>query len=227
MIWLRERKAEADVENKKIRVATSVEEMNKVYRLTYDNYLDEGYIGVNPSGTYQHYPWLDGIPETTVLISMDDHGNLDATNSLTIDSDLKLHVDPDFPDAVEMVRRDCKVKGLKLASSWRIATAHKSLMLVKKIMTATIELGIKKGVDVCLFSFNPKHRHFYEFYLNLITLEEGVCHAVNNAPAVLMVGYKDDILQSRAMKPHTKPIGYYISPTFRYTDFRNFHGLGK
>lgn len=175
--------------------------MYAVYKLCYESYILEDYIMVNPSGIYNHYPHLDSIPHTTVLMAFDGD-KLVGTNSLTLDNPVGLHVDEDFRDAVDMIRKDCEIKGLNLAASWRIATTdnmRQSVSAIKKLMRRTVEIGSEKGVDVCLFSFNPKHEKFYQDYVSLITLEVGKCKAVGNAPAVLMVGYKDDILKSRLM----------------------------
>lgn len=166
------------------------EDMEQVYRLTHDMYVEAGYCQPQPNGLLRHYPHLDGIPETLVFVA-EENGEIIGTNSLTFDSPAKLHVDEDFPEEVEKIRRMCNVTGRNLAASWRIATRPKSrnsLRTVLELINITMIEGAKHHMHMLLFTFNPKHESFYEKMLGLRTIATSEnCNAVS-APGVLMKG---------------------------------------
>ena len=106
-----------------IRKVSTAEEMDEVYKLTHDQYVKEGYIAPQPDGRLRHYPHLDGIPETTVLIAVDE-GRVVGTNTLTLDGPAGLHVESDsaFKTIASFYRIAAAASGTKLACSWRIVT---------------------------------------------------------------------------------------------------------
>lgn len=178
------------------RIAKSSDDMRRVYQMTYRMYLQSGYIKPNRDAEYRHYRHLDRIPETSVFVT-EDEGKIVGTNSLTVDGLAGLHVDVDFPDAVAMVRQACHLRGLSLAASWRIITlpeAREGFKIVLSLITATMEMIGQKGLNVLLFSFNPRHEGFYTRLLGLHTIGTGSCGAVM-APGVLMRG--DSLLMAR------------------------------
>jgi predicted GNAT family N-acyltransferase len=187
-----------------LRIAETISDLHRVYRLCYEVYFAEGYCAYDPAGILCHYPKLDTLPETSILMIEDDMGNLIASNTLTLDSPAGFHVDEDFHDEVQAIREQCKIEQRKLAASWRIITAstiRNTRKVVFELIRQTINLGIVKGIDYCLFSFNPKHEEFYKKYLNLETVgNTKICHAANNAPAILMLGKRDEIIKSKIME---------------------------
>jgi hypothetical protein len=188
----------------KIKIADSIDELNKVYRMCYQTYVEEGYCFYNPAGTYCHYPHLDTIPETSILLLINEKDEIMGTNSLTLDSPARLHVDEDFPEETEKVRQECKKEGKLLAASWRILVTdglRLRLKGVKALIKATIELAFEKGVEVCLFSFNPKHENFYRKSLNLVTIAGPIPYeGAGGAPGILMRGDKEAVIKSKFMK---------------------------
>jgi hypothetical protein len=172
-----------------IRLAKK-EDMEQVYRLTHDMYVEAGYCKPQPNGLLRHYPHLDDIPQTIVFVAEQD-GKIVGTNSLTFDGPAKLHVDEDFPEEVEKIRRICNMTGRKLAASWRLAThpkARNSLRVVLELINATMTEGSNRHMNLLLFTFNPKHEGFYEKLLGLKTIATSErCEAVS-APGVLMKG---------------------------------------
>ena len=174
-----------------IRVATQ-DDMDDVYKLTYEAYISQGYCEPNKEGKLIHYPHLDNIPETTVLIAIANNEVI-GTNSITIDGSNGLHVDDDFPEEVEQFRQRCKKENRILSSSWRIATKEKSLSLIKALVFATAEQNFLLGVDEQLFSFNPRHEKIYRRLIGLQTVAVGHCHATN-AEAVLMHTHIEDTI---------------------------------
>ena len=161
-------------------------DLEEVYRLTHDAYLARGYCLPQPDGRLVHYPHLDGIPETTVLVAI-LNGAVAGTNSLTLDGLRGLHVDHDFKAECDAVRAE----GRTLAASWRIATQEElrnETRVVMALIQETVRLLIQKGVQTCVFTFNPRHERIYKKLLNMETLarHEGSVGALQNAPAVFM-----------------------------------------
>jgi hypothetical protein len=180
-----------------IRRATTLKDLEAVWRLTHDMYVAEGYAEAQLDGMLRHYPHLDAIPETTVFMAEDEDGTLLGSNSYTVDGPAGLHVDDDFQDVADAVREECRRSGKRLGSSWRIATrpgCREHLYVIMQLISATLDAG--RGVaDTVLFTFNPKHESFYGRMLGLRTISEPRAgHSVQSAPAILMRGEMTDIL---------------------------------
>src|SRR4051812_29704935 len=93
-----------------VRVAVP-SDLPDVYKLVYDCYLREGYCRGHESGQFNHYPWLDMLPETTTLIIRDQSNRLVATCSTTIDIDhfrchTVLDTDLTFFDVMDSIRSE-------------------------------------------------------------------------------------------------------------------------
>ena len=168
-----------------IRPVQNAMEMDQVYRLTHDAYVWRGYNQPQPDGRLVHYPHLDNIPETTVLIAV-EHGRILGTNSITLDGPRGLSVDGDFKFDCDGIRKERR----PLAASWRIATREDlrgETRVVMGLIQETVRWGISAGVLTCMFTFNPRHERIYKKLLNLETVAR--CEetkGLKNAPAVLM-----------------------------------------
>lgn len=176
-----------------VRLA-NVEELSGVYKLTHDVYVQMGYCQPQENGILCHYPHLDNIKETFVLVAMDGDKLL-GTNSWTLDSKHGLHVDCDFSEHVNTVRHRCQKFNRKLAASWRIVTnpdQRNTLRTIKSLVQSTVDMALDYGVDTMLFSFNPKHERIYQKMVGMTTLATGICHATN-APAVLMMAERETL----------------------------------
>ena len=169
-----------------VRIATP-EEMNQVYRLTYKEYLRQGYCKSNNEERLIHNDHLDNIPETTVIIAI-ENGIVIGTNSLTLDGPNQLCVDIDFPEEVKQEREKCQEENKILSASWRIVTdsqSRSSFKIVLQLINETVKQIIKSNSDIILFSFHPKHEYFYHKLLGLETITSNYCKSVGN-PGVLM-----------------------------------------
>lgn len=172
-----------------IRPIQTLIELDKIYYLTHDIYVKNGYYKPNEEGKLSHYPQLDNIPETTVFIAIKD-GEIVGTNSITLDGIMGLHVDLDFPDEVNKVRKERR----RLVASWRIVT-NNGIKVIVGLIKKTVDhaLNILKA-DTALFTFHPKHESFYQKYLNAKTIARSDCISkLENAPAVLMRVDKETI----------------------------------
>jgi hypothetical protein len=176
------RPAEAEV---LVRPVRDDAELDCVYRITHDAFVERAYCAVQPDGRLIHYPHLDHIAETTVLVAIVD-GQIVGTNSWTLDGPQGLHVDSDFKTECDAIRRE----GRRLSSSWRIATTSKcrsERKVVMALIQETLVQSVEAGVLTSLFTFNPRHERIYRHLLNMQTVarNDGT-RGLNNAPAVLM-----------------------------------------
>ncbi len=183
-----------------IRKAVTREDFEAVWRLTHDAYVAQGYCAPQPEGMLKHYPHLDTIQETSVLMAFDENDRLVGTNSLTIDNPAGLHVDDDFKDMADQVRVECLRARKKMGASWRIVTdetVRDQISVMLDLVSETIDQGIRQCLDVLLFTFNPKHVRFYEQMLGLkVIAEPRFGRAVKGAPAILMRGGPTEMLKA-------------------------------
>ena len=170
-----------------VRMAGS-RDMEEVYRLTYRAYSDAGYCEHKPNGKLRHYPHLDEINETYVLIAIKD-GLVVGTVSLTVDGPNMLHVDEDFPREVHAIRCAMCRAGEKLAGCWRIVTDPASryqLKIIRLLLSEVSSLAYELGVDSVLATFHPKHERFYQRIVGFHTIARGESRSVGGQGAVLM-----------------------------------------
>jgi len=168
-----------------IRPIHNAQELETVYRMTHDAYVDMGFVEPRADGRLVHYPHLDALLETTVLVALID-GRIVGTNSLTIDGPGGLHVDEDFKPAADAIR----AAGIRLASSYRINTLKEFRHrrdVVMGLIRETARILIEAGSETSLYIFHKRHEGIYRRLLNMETIAElQEIHCVNNFPAVLM-----------------------------------------
>jgi hypothetical protein len=143
-------------------------ELDAVYRLTHDCFVERGYCPPQPGARLIHHPHLDRIPETTILVAVVD-GEIVGTNSWTLDGPAGLHVDKDFKRETDAIRAEGRV----LASSWRIATRsgyRHDRHVVIGLIRETIRQFADVGGQTSVFTFNPRHERIYERLLNMTTV---------------------------------------------------------
>jgi predicted GNAT family N-acyltransferase len=187
-----------EVKKMEVRIATQAD-MSNVYKLTYQSYLKEHYCQENNKQELIHYPHLDNIEETTVII-VDEDGKIIGTNTVTLDGPNKLHTDEDFSEETERVRQECLEKNKKLGCSWRIVTSsdnRNNKAVICLLFNKTVEIMVDKAMDICLFIFNPKHLSFYHKIFGLELVTSNVCKSVS-APGVLMIGEVNTIRKNWA-----------------------------
>ena len=176
-----------------VRVAKSMDDYKAVWRLTYEEYTKCGYTDQSKvqDSCLQHYPHLDQIPETSVIL-VEECGKLLGTISVTEDGRFGLHTDEAFSEQTERIRDECAERGESLGASWRIVTssaARQQLSVVKRLISSAIVNMRERGLDVLLFTFHPKHERFYQKVLGLRTLAKvSAVGSVCENPAVLMIG---------------------------------------
>jgi hypothetical protein len=173
--------------NYEIRIATSKQEMARVYRLTHDAYVDMNYAKPQSGGKLIHYPELENIPETTVMIASSG-SRLLGSLSITIDGPMGLNTDKDFPQLTRQIRSQTN----KLASCWRMATCKEcrgKKSIVKDLLKASVCYIFQQlEIDTLLCIVNPCHERIYQllFGFETIARQDSSLQGLENAPAVLM-----------------------------------------
>ncbi len=173
-----------------VREATDTADLDAVYRLTHDAFLEQGYCEPQPDGRLIHYPHLEGLPETTALVA-EENGEIVGTNSVTLDGPAGLHVDVDFKTECDRIRAECSALGRSLGASWRIATkrsCRSATAVIKGLIRETVRRFVAGSVETVVFTFNPRHERIYKRLLNMTTIARhgGTVQGLNNAPAVFM-----------------------------------------
>jgi hypothetical protein len=179
-------------------IPNTEDDLEAVWRLTYERYINEGYCEPQADGMLRHYRSIDLIPETVVLGAFDGN-ELVGTNSLTCDGPAGLHVDIAFPAEVKAIRDECLLTGILLGASWRIVTKKESAGqgdLVRGLINMSVDIG-STIADVTMYSFNPKHENCYRKMLGLETIaRRDNDPSVNGAEAILMRGDMDVMLRT-------------------------------
>lgn len=141
------------------------DELMEVYRLTYKCYLQKGYCSENESKTLIHYPQFDELEETSIFVVQNENNQLVGTISTTRDNPHGLHVDVDFHEETDLIRRE----RTSMASSWRIAVDEEyrhQAQVAKLLIDGSVAYWHTQQIETCLMSFHPRHERFYERYAN-------------------------------------------------------------
>ena len=147
-----------------VRIAQP-DEMPAVYRLVHDEFVKAGFAQQQLDGELRYYEDLDGIPETTCLVAVEDDGRIVGTLSLTRDSDAGIHTDYEFSKQTDHIREWCYFRHKRLCSGWRIVTDPKyrnSRRVLLALAEAFIGICVEEDLDCSLYTFNPKHTRLYE-----------------------------------------------------------------
>jgi hypothetical protein len=168
-----------------IRGASSPADLDHLYRLVHDAYVEQGYVDLRADGRLLFNAEFDNRPETTVLI-VEGAGVLLGSISLTLDGPHGLPVDKDFNATCNLIRKE----GRTLASVWRLVTRHGHADERRLVMTLIGEVtreAVNRGVQTSLCAVNPKHEHFYKRLLsmNSVACSRGT-RGLKNAPGVCM-----------------------------------------
>lgn len=168
-----------------IREATSKQDMEGVYRLLHDAYVQQGYVESQNEQQLLYNAEFDNIPETTVLI-VEASGLLLGTVSITVDGPSGLPVDKDFGTTCNLIRKRQEI----LACAWRLVTRYgyaDERKLVMTLIGEAVQVALRRKVQICLCALNPKHQHFYSRLLGMKTIS--MCRSMKslrNAPGICM-----------------------------------------
>ena len=167
-----------------VRPILNDEELDQVYRITHDAFVETGFWPPQRDGRIVHCPHLDRIPETTVLAATLG-GEIIGTISWTRDGPHGLAADSEFKAECDGIRTE----GLRLGSIWRLATrsiCRNDRNVVLSLIQETVHGVVGAGLQTTIITMNPRHEKIYRRMLNMTTVARKDSHGPNNPPAVLM-----------------------------------------
>lgn len=151
----------------KIRKATSLNDLRRVYHLVNEVYNHSGIANKSSDGLMIHHPGQDVVPQSHIFMAeKEDH--LVGTITLTIDNQFGLMVDDDFKDSIQYFRK----RYAQLSTVWRFAVVKElqnDIRIMKKLICAALLHLRWYEIPICLISISPKHVRFYK---HLIKMEE-------------------------------------------------------
>ena len=168
-----------------IKVATTLEEREAVFKLGYQIYLEKGFTGENAQ------EWLvrnyDACPETVILIVQDKEKNIAGSVTLVFDGDCKLPAEKMYREEILTL----KSKGSKMVEISRLIINpgyrnSKEILLLLFNYLAIYSYHVKKYTCLAV-QVNPRHTSYYKALLGFNEIgSEKVSPHLKNAPAVLL-----------------------------------------
>jgi hypothetical protein len=168
-----------------LKVANTLEEREAAFRLSYEVYLDKGFIKENPNKMLvQDY---DANENTVVLLVQDQFKKIAGSVTIVFDGDSVLPAEKIYHEELKALRN----KGQKMAELSRLVISpeyrNSKEILILLFNYATIYIRLVKQFNCLSIQVNPRHKIFYKSLLNFD--EVGglkLCPQVLNAPAVLL-----------------------------------------
>jgi hypothetical protein len=150
-----------------IRPVQSRADLEAVYRLTHDAYLDNGVIQQQPNGMLVYAEHLDHSADTTVWIVL--HRNQPvATVSLTKDGSNGMIMEEEFAPELAKVRNERR----RLGGVWRLVV-HRDYRKDSKIVQILISHATQwllRETQTGLIVVAPRHAKLYQKLLNMLPL---------------------------------------------------------
>ncbi len=165
-----------------IKMAESIDEYGKAFKLVYAEYLQSGYIGAQHSKMY--YNIWSMLPTTNVFI-FKSYLNVVSTISHILDTELfGLPLDVVYKDKIDELRgRGRKVVEIGGLAMQRARRWSNVLMF---LFRAVYQYAKFAGVDDLVIMVNPKHVRFYSQVLLFEPFGEERYYAKVSAPAVAL-----------------------------------------
>lgn len=161
------------------------DDLNEVYRITHDQYVNEGYSVPQQDGMLRHYRLYDRIPETVIFVTKKEQ-KIVGTLSLTFSNMSGFPCDEDFPNESAIIKDSARIMGRKIANCWRLVTDRSTnLEVVFILINSAVEECAREHVNEILFVVNPKHVSVYQKLLGMTKIAESQVETVK-APGVLL-----------------------------------------
>jgi hypothetical protein len=145
-----------------VKAATTPKEMDAVYRLTHDTFVERGIIKPQPSGRLSDYPGWDSSERTVVFVAYLKGKILGTISLTTCWSREEVFNYKAFRESIDETYRSDE----KTAAGWRLAvdTSDKLIqsIIVLKLVEAIHEYLFSTRIDVTYFSFVVEHLAFYQ-----------------------------------------------------------------
>lgn len=178
----------------KTRLARTKEDLQKVFELAYEVYLEKGYAFHHD--TKMETSIYDAHKDSLILLVEND--NHEAVGSITLyyDDSKLVPADNIFNEELNLLRKE----GIKFAEVSRFVVKqdyqHNKEILLSLINTIYIHAFRIMNIDEFIIEVNPRHVDYYKKLLGYVQFGEvKECPRVNNAPAVLLRGNKEKYLK--------------------------------
>ncbi len=149
-----------------VRPIRNLMELQQVYRLTHDCYVEKGYIQPRTSQLLAHYPEFDHIKETTILVAVLDN-EIVGSISYTLEGPCGFVITKDYSEACDQVRSE----GRQLANAWRLVikkSCREGNKVLMALVTSVVSTLWHKGITTCFLDVHKKHESAYKRLLNMI-----------------------------------------------------------
>lgn len=168
-----------------IRLATTIHDMEAVYRITHECYVAQGYAAPQPNGLLLHYPEHDVLPETRVFIALQD-GAVVGSASFTLSGPDGLTICHDFLNECKAMETEGRVIG----AVWRLVikeSCRSSRQILIGLISEILRFALQSKVTTALLIVNPRHERVYQRLLNMhVVARKENAEGLTNAYAVLL-----------------------------------------
>jgi hypothetical protein len=166
-----------------IRVASSLDDRRKAWRLVYNEYRKKGYADPDPEALW--YGLYDALPETTTFL-VEKNGEPVAALTIVFDSAMGLPADDLFPEEMAGLRQ----RGRRLCEMISLAHGERaqSLLVLKHMFKLAYITAwhVEKATDFIL-TCTPTHSVYYERQLLFDALGGPRPYGkVNGTPGVIL-----------------------------------------
>jgi len=173
-------------------------ELWDVYSLTHDCYVETNYIRPRPTGMLVHYAEFDHLPETTILVALQD-GEIIGSISYTIDGPAGFIIEKDYREECQRIRQE---KGRRLADYWRFVVKKSCRSGQQVLMALMTQSGLdllQKGVNTFFLDVHEKHEGAYKRLFNGVTVarKEGVPGLEQQHIAAVLIRWDAERLPNR------------------------------
>ncbi len=145
-----------------VRPATSRREMDAVYRLVHDTFVERGILSPQANGRLMNNLSLDRSPDTTVFVAYWGEEVVGTISFTVHNTSEKVYNYKVFKDALDTHVED----GDMSFSGWRMATTLKNPrmqpLIAMRLVAAVHKHSFEIGVRQSYLSFVSEHTGFYE-----------------------------------------------------------------
>ncbi|NOY62846.1 MAG: hypothetical protein GXP10_06820 [Gammaproteobacteria bacterium] len=168
-----------------VRTVDGDDELDQVYRLIHDAYVEQGYCQPRADGRLIYHETLTRSPQTHVLLAKKED-EVVGTLSATLEGPLGLPLDPGFHTAHKRIAREKRA----LSVIWRLATHRdyrQNQFVVMELIKLAVLSSIQHGAITALCVFHDHHEKLYQRLFKMESMAR--CNTVdgfNNETFVMM-----------------------------------------
>ena len=200
-----------------IKIANTLEEREAAFHLSYQVYLEKGYVKEN--GNQWLIQTYDSSAETVIFVVKDRAGVIIGSATLVFKGSVELPIEKTF--GKEIKKLNTPENEIGEVSRLVISSKHRnSKEILVLLFNYMFIYGFHvKHINSCIVQVNPRHKTYYKKLLKFEELsEEKLCPSVQNAPAVLLhlplSTYRSEVLgcNHNKNKKNVSLYSYFIKP---------------